>query len=95
MAKSDMDLIVVDLPGPQGRQGPKIEDLNLPAGAVITLVTRGAEVILPKGKTRLQGWDQVTLLAHVDDEPAIREALCKEQVNAGDDSIDAANAPAC
>lgn len=78
MAKSDMDLIVVDLPGPPGRPGPRICDLNLPAGAVITLITRGEEVVIPKGKTRLQGWDQVTILAHVDDEPAIRAALLKE-----------------
>ncbi len=30
MAKSDMDLIVVDMPGPQGAAGPRIADLKLP-----------------------------------------------------------------
>jgi cell volume regulation protein A len=75
MAKSDMDLIVVDMPGEPGEPGPCIADLNLPPGAVITLITRGSEVIVPKGTTRLQGWDQVTVLAHVNDEPAIRAAL--------------------
>ncbi len=75
MAHSDYDLVVVDLPDPQGAPGPRIRDLNLPEGAVITLVTRGSEVVLPKGNTRLQGWDQVTLLAHAPDEEAVRRSL--------------------
>lgn len=75
MAKSDMDLIVVDMPDPQGALGPRIADLRLPPGAVITLITRGKEVVSPKGNTHLLGWDQVTVLAHAKDEDAIREAL--------------------
>jgi len=36
--------------------------------------------VVPKGNTRLQGWDQVTVLAHVKDEEAVRSALlAKEQ----------------
>ena len=75
MAKSDMDLIVVDLPGPQGAPGPRIADLKLPPGSVITLITRGEQVVVPKGGTHLQGWDQLTVLAHVADEAAIRAAI--------------------
>lgn len=75
MAHSDYDLIVVDLPDPKGAQGPRIRDLALPEGAVITLVTRGNEVVLPKGNTRLLGWDQVTILAHAPDTDAVRAAL--------------------
>lgn len=75
MAKSDMDLIVVDIPGSQGQPGPLISDLMLPSGSVITLITRGEEVVVPKGSTRLLGWDQVTVLAHAQDESAIRAAL--------------------
>lgn len=75
MAHSDYDLVVVDLPDPQGAPGPKIRDLDLPEGAVITLVTRGNEVVLPKGNTRLLGWDQVTVLAHAPDEDEVRAAL--------------------
>jgi len=75
LAKSDMDLVVVDLPDPQGAPGPRIQDLKLPPGAVITLITRGSEVVAPQGNTQLQGWDQVTVLAHAADEPAIQEAL--------------------
>ncbi|AKU92033.1 potassium/proton antiporter [Vulgatibacter incomptus] len=75
MAHSDYDLFAVDLPDPRGAPGPRIRDLNLPEGSVITLVTRGTEVVIPKGNTRLQGWDQVTVLAHAPDEDRVRAAL--------------------
>ncbi len=77
MAKSDLDLIVVDMPDPQGMPGPRIRDLELPPGAVIIMITRGSEVVVPKGNTHLEGWDQVTLLAHADDEPVVRDVLLK------------------
>jgi cell volume regulation protein A len=75
MAHSDYDLMTVDMPDPQGAEGPRIRDLRLPAGAVIILITRGNEVVLPKGEARLLGWDQVTVLAHAPDEEAIRTVL--------------------
>jgi Trk K+ transport system NAD-binding subunit len=75
MAHSDLDLFVVDLPGPQGRPGPRIQDLVLPPRALITLITRGSEVIAPTGHTRLLGWDQVTVLARVADEDVVHTAL--------------------
>ncbi len=75
MAKSDMDLFVLDVPGENNVPGPRIADLHLPAGAVIALITRGADIIAPKGGTRLQGGDQITVLAHVKDESALRAAF--------------------
>ena len=75
MAKSDYDMVIVDLPGPRGAAGPRLRDLRLPEGAIITLITRGQEVVLPKGETQLLGWDQVTVLAHAPDEDKIREQL--------------------
>ncbi len=75
MARSDLDLVVVDLPDPKGTPGPKIRDLQLPPGAVITLITRDTQVLVPKGNTRLLGWDQVTVLARVVDEDLVRDAL--------------------
>jgi NhaP-type Na+/H+ and K+/H+ antiporter len=75
MARSDLDLIVVDLPDPKGRPGPRIRDLMLPPRALITLITRGNEVVAPTGNTRLLGWDQVTVLARAADEPEVRAAL--------------------
>ncbi len=77
MAKSDYDVVVIDLPGPKGAPGPRLRDLRLPEGAIITLITRGDEVVLPKGETQLQGWDQLTILAHAPDEDAIRPKLAE------------------
>lgn len=77
MAHSDLDLIVVDLPDPKGRPGPRIRDLTLPPGAILTLVTRGNEVVAPTGNTRLLGWDQVTVLARPSDEEEVRAALLR------------------
>ena len=77
MSDSDYDLIVVDLPGPQGVSGATIADLSLPRGAVITLITRGKELIVPQGSTRLCGWDQVTVLAHANEEETIHSVLVK------------------
>ncbi len=75
MAPSDYDLMTVDLPDPPGAEGPRIRELKLPPGAVIILITRGPDVVLPKGEARLLGWDQVTVLAHAPDEDAIRTVL--------------------
>lgn len=75
MAESDLDLIVVDLPGPRGTRGPKICDLQLPPSAVITMITRGTKVVSPKGQTRLRGWDQITVLGKIADDFKIRHNL--------------------
>lgn len=75
MAHSELDLVVVDLPDPEGCAGPRIRDLILPPRAVITLITRGNEVVPATGNTRLLGWDRVTVLARPEDEAAVGEAL--------------------
>ncbi len=75
MAHSDLELIVIDLPDPKDRPGPRIRDLTLPPGAMLTLVARGEQVVAPNGNTRLLGWDQVTVLAHADDAADVSSAL--------------------
>ncbi len=75
LAESDFHLLVVDLPDPQGAVGPAIADLRLPAGAVIILITRGMDIVVPKGSTHLLGWDRVTVLAHAKDHETARAAL--------------------
>jgi cell volume regulation protein A len=75
LAESDYDLIVVDLPGPRGAVGPEISDLRFPEGSVIILITRGKELVVPKGGTRLEGWDQLTVLVHAKDQETVRSVL--------------------
>ncbi len=67
--------IVVVLADPRGAPGPKIRDLPLPPGAVITLITRDDEILIPKGNTRIMGWDRITVLARAVEEPLVRSAL--------------------
>lgn len=75
MAQSELDLVVVDLPDPEGAPGPRIRDLVLPQRAVIILIVRGDQVIVPQGDTRLLGWDRITALARAADEETVRAAL--------------------
>lgn len=75
MAESDFDLMVVEMPDPQGAIGPAIAELRLPAGSVIVLITRDQDIVVPKGSTHLQGWDRVTVLAHAKDHDTIRSVL--------------------
>lgn len=77
MAHSDYDLVVVEIPDFPNSEGPRIRDLALPDGAVITLITRGRQVVVPKGNTRLQAWDQVSVLAHAPDAELVTEALTR------------------
>ncbi len=75
MAATDLDIIVVELPGPQSLIGQTIAELKLPPGSVITLITRGKDLLIPKGSTQLCGWDQVSVLAHPNEEESIRAVL--------------------
>lgn len=87
MAHSDYDVVEVDLPGPKGELGPLIRNLNLPEGAVIAMITRGPEVVIPKGNTRLQGWDHVSVIAHAPDEDLVRKIL-QDQFVVSEDDVD-------
>ncbi len=77
MAHGELILIVIDLPGPAGRPGPRIRDIILPPSALITLISRGNEVIGPTGNTRLLGWDQVTVLTRPEDEDSVRATMLR------------------
>lgn len=75
MAPSDLEMIEVGLPGPPEASSPPIARLALPAGSVITLITRGKEIVIPRGSTELHGWDHVSVLAHASQEETIRSLL--------------------
>lgn len=75
MAHTDYDLVVVDIPPSALPHGPRIRDLNLPEGTVITMIARAGAIIPPMGNTRLQSGDQVTMLAHAPHCEGIRRGL--------------------
>lgn len=93
MARSELGLFVVDLPGPKGRPGARVRDLVLPSEALVMLIARGEEVVPPTGNTRLRGWDQVTVLALPRDEEQVRRALLERfegDVPGGEERAEAA-----
>lgn len=77
MSDTAHDSIVVDLPGPLGAPGLQVADLSLPAGAVITLMVRQGELVIPRAATQLEGFDQVTVLAEAADEVGVRAILAR------------------
>lgn len=87
LTPTDYDQLVVDLPGPQGTIGPSVAELNLPDNAVIVLIVRGDDLVVPKGSTRLRGWDQVTVLAQTKDHDAILntlQSICLNELQPGE-----------
>lgn len=83
LAHTDYDLVVVDIPDSDLTNGPRIRDLNLPEGAVITMIARSSEIIPPKGNTRLQSQDQLTILAHARDCDEIQQSIVHAFTNPG------------
>ena len=55
--------------------GKVIADLAIPRAAVFVSITRGNEVIIPRGDTQIQSGDVVTTLSEVDSIPMIKRIL--------------------
>ncbi len=75
-------VFTVDLPDPEGCEGPVIKDLDLPANTLLLMIARRQkrpteiwQVLPPRGDTVLRGWDQVTILSKVEDEEKVRDVL--------------------
>jgi trk system potassium uptake protein TrkA len=59
--------------------GRRIAELELPSGAALLTLVRGAEVIRPNGQTLLQPGDQILLVATAQSENRIRSLLAGER----------------
>lgn len=55
--------------------GKTLMDLHMPAGSVIGLIERGEEVLIPTGKTELQGGDKIVLFSSMETMPLAIEGL--------------------
>jgi potassium/hydrogen antiporter len=53
----------------------RLVDLGLPPSALIVLITRGKEYVIPRGSTALQSGDQLLVLADTPDAERIRERI--------------------
>ena len=74
--KGRLAMVELDIP-PQGSGActGTISELGLPSGCVLVSISRGEEVIIPRGEDRLQAGDEVVALTFVDQENELRRVL--------------------
>lgn len=53
--------------------GRNVEDLRLPEGAIVALVSRGSELIPPRGATRLEQGDHLFVIARTGERPVLEK----------------------
>jgi cell volume regulation protein A len=58
------DLVEIELPSQSPAVGKQIVELGLPPGALIALIGRGDQFLVPKGNTVLEADDRILLLAN-------------------------------
>ncbi|MBB6096861.1 cell volume regulation protein A [Deinobacterium chartae] len=68
------DLVEVNVPHGSSVVGRRIVDLHFPKEALIVLIHRGGQFIIPRGATTLEGGDSLQILAHHD---ALREVRAR------------------
>ncbi len=69
------EFLEVTIPVAAGAIGKSVAQLRLPRSAVLVSITRGDEVIIPRGDTRLRAGDVVTTLCEASAVDAIRQFL--------------------
>jgi cell volume regulation protein A len=73
----DADILEYTIALQSAAAGRTLEDLHLPEGATVALVSRGTLVIPPRGPTRLEAGDHVFVIAHTRERPAIERLFCE------------------
>lgn len=72
LSRTDDDKEVCELTVPPGGWvGRRVGELNLPGDALVVAVRRNSELLMPRGDTRLEAGDHMTLVGSLD---AVREA---------------------
>ena len=73
------DMAEIDVGPGSEADGTRIMDLKLPPDALVILVHRGGEFLVPKGATTLQAGDSILVLALGDDLRAVQAKLGQQQ----------------
>jgi cell volume regulation protein A len=73
LALRDLDAEVLDytISSSSAVAGRNLGDLMLPENAVVALVSRGNQLIPPRGATRLQAGDHLFVIAHIGERPTV------------------------
>jgi cell volume regulation protein A len=72
---SGHDLHEIQVPVGSPAAGEAILDLHFPTGALVVLIQRGDEVVVPQGRTELEAGDRVLVMAGADTLPEVRRIL--------------------
>jgi potassium/hydrogen antiporter len=79
-ASPNSELVELEIAASSGVIGKSILDLGLPNGALIVLVHRGEEFLVPSGSTILQAGDRMMVLADNESLADVHKILKKEKV---------------
>jgi potassium/hydrogen antiporter len=69
------ELVEVPVPSSSAAIGRSLVDLALPAGALIVLIRRGEDALIPRGNTRIESGDTLLVLAEPDVLRRVREVV--------------------
>ncbi len=72
---STNDMFEVAVPAGSFLEGKRIAELNLPEGALVVLISRGAEFIIPRGKMIIQPFDKLLILSDEHARGAVMQQL--------------------
>jgi cell volume regulation protein A len=75
MPRSKNNLIELNLRKDSPAVGKRVVDLELPKSALLVLLRRGDEVLVPRGATALEDGDVVVVIAEKEDFAALRTAV--------------------
>lgn len=73
--RGKLSIVRIDLPADSPVINTQIQDIKLPADAVLVSIVRGEEVILPKGNTILESGDDIIALTLIGNEPQLLNVL--------------------
>ena len=81
-SEQDVNFIKITLTGKDAWGGKTVRDLGLPAGAILAVIQRGQEAVVPRGDTALQAGDTLVLGAESlgdDGRIELKEVVLKAQ----------------
>jgi trk system potassium uptake protein TrkA len=73
----DGEVSLMELEIPAGMPARPVPELRLPRPAVLVTIVRDGVVLVPSAVTSVQAGDQVLAVTPVENEAAVREALCE------------------
>ncbi len=73
--KSKNDMVEIQIPASSPIVGKQLLELGFPPGALVVLINRGDEFLIPKGKTTVESGDTFLLLADEDEVDLVSEIV--------------------